>query len=50
MPREQLRFGKGFRVSLKNARAQSATMYVPPAYTTFGIRYPEDDPDLGPNR
>jgi mannose-6-phosphate isomerase-like protein (cupin superfamily) len=30
MPRKQLRFGKGFAVVLKNARAQAATMVIPP--------------------
>jgi mannose-6-phosphate isomerase-like protein (cupin superfamily) len=30
MPRKQLGFGKGFRVSLKNARAQAATMVLAP--------------------
>ena len=30
MPQKQLRFGRGFRVSLKNARAQAATMVLAP--------------------
>jgi len=30
MPQKQLRFGKGFRVSLRNARAQAATMVLAP--------------------
>ena len=30
MPRKQLGFGKGFRVSLKNRRAQAATMVLTP--------------------
>jgi mannose-6-phosphate isomerase-like protein (cupin superfamily) len=30
MPRKQLRFGKGFSVALRNARAQAATMVLAP--------------------
>jgi mannose-6-phosphate isomerase-like protein (cupin superfamily) len=30
MPRKQLRFGKGFTVALRNARAQAATMVIAP--------------------
>jgi mannose-6-phosphate isomerase-like protein (cupin superfamily) len=30
MPRKQLRFGKGFAVALRNARAQAATMVIAP--------------------
>jgi mannose-6-phosphate isomerase-like protein (cupin superfamily) len=30
MPQKQLAFGKGFRVSLRNARAQAATMVLAP--------------------
>jgi mannose-6-phosphate isomerase-like protein (cupin superfamily) len=30
MPQKQLGFGKGFRVSLRNARAQAATMVLAP--------------------
>jgi mannose-6-phosphate isomerase-like protein (cupin superfamily) len=30
MPRNQLRFGKGFKVALKNRRAQAATMVIAP--------------------
>ncbi len=30
MPRKQLGFGKGFKVSLKNRRAQAATMVLAP--------------------
>jgi mannose-6-phosphate isomerase-like protein (cupin superfamily) len=30
MPRKQLRFGKGFVVAMKNARAQAATMVIAP--------------------
>jgi mannose-6-phosphate isomerase-like protein (cupin superfamily) len=30
MPRTHLRFGRGFRVALGNARAQAATMVIPP--------------------
>jgi mannose-6-phosphate isomerase-like protein (cupin superfamily) len=30
MPRKQLRFGKGFTIALKNARAQAATMVIAP--------------------
>jgi mannose-6-phosphate isomerase-like protein (cupin superfamily) len=31
MPRKQLRFGKGFTIALRNARAQAATMVIAPA-------------------
>jgi mannose-6-phosphate isomerase-like protein (cupin superfamily) len=30
MPRKQLRYGKGFAVALRNARAQAATMVLAP--------------------
>jgi mannose-6-phosphate isomerase-like protein (cupin superfamily) len=30
MPRKQLRFGTGFAIALKNARAQAATMVIAP--------------------
>jgi len=30
MPRKQLRFGRGFSVALRNARAQAATMVLSP--------------------
>jgi hypothetical protein len=30
MQRKHLRFGKGFRVALGNARAQAAEMVIPP--------------------
>jgi mannose-6-phosphate isomerase-like protein (cupin superfamily) len=30
MPRKQLRFGKGFAVALRNARAQAATLVIAP--------------------
>jgi hypothetical protein len=30
MPRKQLRFGRGFAVALRNARAQAATMVIAP--------------------
>jgi mannose-6-phosphate isomerase-like protein (cupin superfamily) len=36
MPRAQLRFGKGFRVALRNARAQAATMVLPPGDSEGG--------------
>lgn len=36
MPQKQLRFGQGFRVSLKNPRAQAATMVLAPGDTEGG--------------
>ena len=36
MPRKQLRFGKGFVVSLRNARAQAATMVLAPGDSEGG--------------
>jgi hypothetical protein len=51
MQRKHLRFGKGFRVALGNARAQAAEMvlrtlniYVPPAYTASGEERPPAKP------
>ena len=40
MPRKQLRFGKGFHVALKNARAQAATMVIAPGDSEGG---PDND-------
>jgi mannose-6-phosphate isomerase-like protein (cupin superfamily) len=36
MPRKHLRFGKGFRVALSNARGQAATMVLAPGETEGG--------------
>ena len=36
MPRKHLRFGKGFRVALANARGQAATMVLAPGETEGG--------------
>ena len=40
MPRKQLRFAKGFHVSLRNERAQAATMVIAPGKSEGG---PEND-------
>ena len=37
MPQKQLRFGKGFRVTLKNAHAQAATMVLVPGDAEGGL-------------
>jgi mannose-6-phosphate isomerase-like protein (cupin superfamily) len=36
MPHKQLRFGNGFKVALKNRRAQAATMVIPPGEAEGG--------------
>jgi mannose-6-phosphate isomerase-like protein (cupin superfamily) len=36
MPRKQLTFGKGFKVALRNSRAQAATMVLAPGDTEGG--------------
>ena len=35
MQHKHLRFGKGFRISLRNKRAQSAEMVIPPGVMTM---------------
>ena len=36
MPHQHLRFGKGFKVALSNARAQEATMVIEPGQSEGG--------------
>jgi mannose-6-phosphate isomerase-like protein (cupin superfamily) len=36
MPHKHLRFGKGFSVALRNARAQAASMVIPPGEAEGG--------------
>jgi len=44
MKRKNLRFGRGFRVAVGNARSQAAEMVLPPAYDSKGDELPPGKP------